>query len=96
MYVYVLAPTGRGRVLQVFTGPRHGDVVVGDLLADGRARGATLMTGRLEPHLYEPLRRRLTSLGVGSRHAVHSAHADVLAALGSPAAVVSRLDGEWW
>jgi len=95
-YVYVLGPTGRGRVLQVFTGLRHADVVVGDLLADGRARGATLMTGRLEPHLFEPLRRRLTSVGFGARHVVHSRHADVLAAHASPAAVVSRLDGEWW
>lgn len=95
-YIYVLRPTGVGRVLQVLAAPRHSEAVVSELLADARSRGAALLSGRLEPHLYEPLRRRHTAIGFAERHVVHSRHSDVLEAHATPPAVVSRLDGEWW
>ncbi len=70
--------------------------MLGDLLADAGARGAALASGRVEPHLHEPLRRRRTSVSFGERHVVHCRYPAVLAVYGTPAAVVSRLDGEWW
>lgn len=95
-YVYVVRPGGAGRVLQVAADARSADAVVGELLGDARRRGCTLLSGRFEPHLYEPLRRRKTAIGVGERHVVYSRAPDVLAALHGESALVTRLDGEWW
>jgi hypothetical protein len=95
-YVYLLRPSGAGRVLQVLADPRGADAVVSELFADARRRGSTLLTGRLEPHLQEPLRRRQTAIGFGERHVVHSTRGDVLAALSGNETLLSRLDGEWW
>jgi hypothetical protein len=95
-YVYLLRPSGAGRVLQVLADPRGADAVVAELFADARRRGATLLTGRVEPQLQEPLRRRLTAIGFGERHVAHSARPDVRAALTGDQALVTRLDGEWW
>jgi len=95
-YVYVLRPSGTGRVLQVLAEPRRADAVVTELFADARRRGAAMLTGRVEPHLQEPLRRRLTAIGFGERHVVHTRRPEVQAALAGDAALLTRLDGEWW
>ena len=95
-FVYVLRPSGAGRVLQVLADARAADAVLGALLADARRRGATLLAGRLEPHLQEALRRRLTALGFGERHVAHARRPEVMAALSGDQGLLTRLDGEWW
>jgi hypothetical protein len=85
----------RSRVIVVSARRREADAVVGDLFEHARAKGAALITGRMEPHLTAPLLRRLCVLGSASRclaHARDPALVDLL--LGGGA--ISRMDGEWW
>jgi hypothetical protein len=87
---------GPARVLQVAARERDADAVVGALVADARERGAMVLTGRMEPQLVEPLRRRWAVLGFEARALLHARTPGVLDAIASGPALLSRLDGEWW
>jgi hypothetical protein len=95
-YVLVHDPAGPGRVLQLGARERDVDAVVGALVADARERGVAVLTGRLEPDLVEPLRRRWAVVGFDARALVHARDPAVLDALAGGPALLSRLDGEWW
>jgi hypothetical protein len=95
-FVYVHDPGGPGRVLQVASRERDTDAVFGALVSDARERGVTVLTGRLEPNLVEPLRKRWAVLGFDARTLVHARDTKVLDALATGPALLTRLDGEWW
>jgi GNAT superfamily N-acetyltransferase len=95
-YVYVRRPSGAGAVLQVAAQGRDVDAVVAALFAGAREDRVVALTGRLEPHLVEPLRRHRCAVGFDARAVVHTNDAEVLTALQTPSSLLSRLDGEWW
>jgi hypothetical protein len=95
-FVYIHDPGGPGRVLQVAARERDTDAVVEALVGDARERGVTVLTGRLEPNLVEPLRRRWAVLGFDARTLVHAKDNDVLEAVSTGPTLLTRLDGEWW
>lgn len=95
-FVYVHDPGGPARVLQVAARERDTDAVVEALISDARGRGATVLTGRIEPNLAEPLRKRWAVLGFDARALVHAKDTSVLEAVTTGPTLLTRLDGEWW
>jgi hypothetical protein len=95
-FVFIHDPGGPGRVLQIAARERDTDAVVEALVGDARERGVTVLTGRLEANLVEPLRRRWAVLGFDARALVHAQDLKVLNALASGPSLLTRLDGEWW
>jgi hypothetical protein len=95
-FVYVHDPGGPARVLQVASRERDTDAVVEAMINDARERNATVVTGRLEPNLVEPLRKRWAVLGFDARTLVHARDNGVLEAVSTGPTLLTRLDGEWW
>jgi hypothetical protein len=95
-FVYVHDPGGPGRVLQIASRERDNDFVVEALVSDARERGVTVLAGRLEPGIAEPLRRRWAVLGFDARTLVHAPDQAVLEAVTTGPSLLTRLDGEWW
>jgi GNAT superfamily N-acetyltransferase len=95
-FVYVHDRGGPARVLQVAARERDTDLVVEALVADARERGVTVLSGRLEPGIAESLRKRWAILGFDARTLVHARDLQVLEAVSTGPALLTRLDGEWW
>ena len=78
---------------------RNADAVVGELVADARRRGTAVISGRLEPHLDDAIRRRPAALSLAQQPIVHARDPKVLAALGPSASLLTEfdlVDCEWW
>ena len=96
-FAYRVRRGSGARMLQIAAAERFADTVFDAFLDDALVRGATFATGRLEPHLLEPVRRWRAVLGPsGGRAVVHARDARVDATLNTPSSQLSRLDGEWW
>ena len=71
--------------------------VLDALLADARERGAVAVQGRVEPHLLERLpERRALFHKSGYLPLIHSPRPELLHAIHSGRALLTRLAGEWW
>jgi hypothetical protein len=95
-YAYVLRPGGTSRVLHVSGPVRDLDAVVGELIEHARAHGGVALTGRMEPHLHAPLRRRAAPLWYARGAVVHSPDPRIAALLASERSLLTRLEGEWY
>jgi hypothetical protein len=96
-YVYYLQRGGISQVLQIAAEERAVGDVVDDLLRDAHAAGAAGVQGRVEPHLREALgQRRSLFHPSGYLSLVHARDPEVLHAVHSGGALLTRLDGEWW
>ncbi len=95
-YAYVLDGHGPARVLHLCAAENEAEAVVGELLAHAKAEGAALVSGRLEPHLVMPLRRRLAVLGFARQPIIHSRDPELLAMLETAGSLLTRLDSEWF
>jgi hypothetical protein len=95
-YAYLRRSGGVSRVLHVSAPPPEADAVVGELVEHARANGTTALTGRFEPHLYEPLRRRLAVLGCAGRPLIHARDPEVRSLLAARSSLLTHLDGEWF
>jgi hypothetical protein len=96
-YVYYLRRGGIGDVLQIVGGGRDVDDVVDNLFQDAWANGAAGLQGRVEAHLRVPLsRRRCAFYGSGSLALIHSREPELLHAIQSGRALLTRMEGEWW
>jgi hypothetical protein len=96
-FVYYHRPGGIAQALGVAgAGDDVGDVLDA-LLADARARGAVAVQGRVEPHLLErlPARRALFHKS-GYLPLIHSRRPELLHAIHSGRALLTRVAGEWW
>jgi hypothetical protein len=96
--LYVCIP-GRGgglRVLHLSGREREIPAVMDELVEHARAQGVRFLFGRLEPHLDAPVRERLAAIGLARRPIVHSRDPELLAALQTDAALLTRLDSEWF
>jgi len=97
-YAYVARPA-LGRVICVAARPREVDAVVAELIADAGRRGVAALSGRFEPHLDEPLRRRFAILGFGQLPIVHARDPELRATLASSRSLLTELDlidTVWW
>jgi hypothetical protein len=96
-FLYYLQPGWRSEVLQIAApGEREFGTVLDHLLAHAHAHGSAAVRGRLEPGLVEPVVRRRCLLWPRGGTLAHARDPDVLCALGSPRALVTRLDGNDW
>ncbi len=97
-YAYI-AGAVVGRVVHLATGVREAEAVIADLVEDARGRGVAVLSGRLEPHLDEPLRRRFAVIGFAQRPMIHARDPELLATLASSKSLLTEIDlvdSEWW
>jgi hypothetical protein len=95
-YAYLARPGGASRVLLLCAPEPQAEAVLGELAEHARARGSAALTGRLEPHLDAPLRRRLAVIGFARRPIIHVRDPEVQAILATTASLLTHLDGEWY
>jgi hypothetical protein len=95
-YVYFLLAGEGCQVVHVAALPRHVGEVLDSLFADVAARGGAGAQGRVEPALLACLAARGAQFRYSARSLVHSSRPDLLAALTSGRAMLTRLEGDWW
>ena len=96
-YIYFLRPGWRSEVLQVAaTIERSLGTVLDHLLAHAYAHGYAALRGRLEPGMLEAVMERRCLLWYRGATVAHARDPSLLAAIESPGALVSRLDGDPW
>jgi hypothetical protein len=96
-YVYNAPPGGIAQVLQITGHDRGIDVVLDHLLHDAWSRGACAIQGRVEAHLLDALASRRCLLHAsGYLTLIHSRDEELLHAIQSGEALLTRLEGEWW
>ena len=96
-YVYLFAPRGVSQVLQVAAADRDVGRVLDHLLYDAWASGTVAVRGRIEPRLLQALSSRRCALRyAGPLALAHSRDVQLLGAIASGRALLTRLDGEWW
>jgi len=95
-FLYHCKPGALAEVLQIASREDCHLDVVEHLSADARAHGALAVVGRLEPGLAEPLANRFCLLFRRKcAMLVHSRFPEILCAIHSGRAFISRLEGEW-
>lgn len=96
-YVCHLRRGGLCRLLQLAATDQGADTVFDQLVYRARQLGAAGLYGRLEPRLFAPVSRHRCLIRPGpGRLLVHSGRPEILHAILSGAALLTRLDGEWW
>jgi hypothetical protein len=95
-YAYLEEDDGSAHVLHVGAARDRADAVLGDLVRHATESGTRVLSGRAEPHLLRPLRRRLAIFGVARQPVIHASDPELAAAAMMPSAQISRLDGEWF
>ena len=96
-FVYYHRRGGIAQALQVAAGGNDVGDVLDALLADARGRRAAAVQGRVEPHLLERLgERRCLLHKSGYLALIHSRRPELLHAIHSGRALLTRMDGEWW
>jgi hypothetical protein len=96
-YVYFLRPGGRSEVLQVAaSGERALGTVLDRLFDHACAHGSAALRGRLEPGMLAALTKRRCLLWYRGASVAHAHDPGVMAAIESPNALISRLDGDPW
>jgi hypothetical protein len=95
-YIYYLRPGGRSEVLQIAAIDREVGRVLDHLLWHARAHGSAALRGRLEPSLVEAIVRRRCLLWHRGGALIHSRDPELLCAVHSDRALMTRLEGEWW
>jgi hypothetical protein len=95
-YVAYLKPGGVGQAIQIAAGPRDIDEVLDHLLYQAWRTGVTVLRGRLEPILFEPVWERHCFLRHSERVLVHSNDATLVGAISAGDSMLTRMEGEWW
>lgn len=97
-FAYLARPTV-ARVIHLGAGANEAEAVTSALVEHARGRGVAALSGRLEPHLDEPMRRRGALLALCGQPLVHSRDPALLAAVCSSASLLTEIDlidSEWW
>jgi len=95
-YVYFLLRDESCQVLQIAAHDRHAGAVLDNLFAHAVAGGGAAVQGRVEAHILAPLAHRGALFRFSARSLVHSRHPELLGAITSGHALLTRLEGEWW
>jgi len=95
-FLYLLEPGGVSDVVQLVARKGAAEPVFQLLLADAWSAGAVMLSGRLEPSMVREMSVRHSYFRqVGPWTLTHAKDPDVLAAILSGSAFLSRLEGEW-
>jgi len=94
-FLYSLEESGESTVLQMAASKRSAEAVLESLLADAWSQGAVVLSGRFDAGFVGPLSSQGCALSQGPWMLVHSKQPDVLDAILSGEAFLSRLEGEW-
>jgi hypothetical protein len=94
-FIYFLERGGESTVVQMAASTRAAEAVLQVLLADAWSQGSVVLSGRFDSGFAGPLSAQGCGLGQGPWMLVHSRQTDVLDAILSGEAFLSRLDGEW-
>ena len=95
--LYYIKPSGVSQVLQVWGKNSHIATVLDHVFYHARRRGSIAVSGRMEPALAEALWQRRCVFGLpGPWFLYHSRQPDILQAIESGDAFLTRLEGEWW
>jgi hypothetical protein len=95
-FLYFLEPGGVSDVVQLLARKGAGDAVFHMLLSDAWSGGAAMLAGRVEPAIVREMSERHCYFRHAGHWALaHSKQPDVLAAILSGNAFLSRLEGEW-
>ncbi len=96
-YIYYLRPGGISQVLQIAAKERDIGDVIDHLIHHASTNGSTALQGRAEPTLVEALsRRRCIFHASGYRVLGYARDPEILHAVDSGKALLSRMDGDWW
>lgn len=96
-YVALMQPGGSVHVLQMAaTGGGDIGAVMEHLLFRAWQSGATVLRGRLEPHLLDSVRRRHCHVRHGARPLVYSRDTNLTDKIISGGGLLTRMDGESW
>jgi hypothetical protein len=96
-YVYLLEPGGLCPVLAVACSEDDAKAVVDSLFEHASSHDAAALVGRVEAHLQEALTQSSALFFASAiRRLVHARDPEMLAAIDSGSALMTRLDGEWW
>jgi hypothetical protein len=82
--------------IQVAANKRAVDVVLDHLFREASRRGASAVRGRLERRLLPALAVRARFLRYTGGALAHSRSAEIMCAVRSSDALLTRMDGEWW
>lgn len=93
-FVAYLPPRGTVQVVQV--AGRAMGLVLDELFRWAAGNGATAVHGRVDPFLYPFLRERGCRFLTDPWTLVHAGDPELVAAVLSGRALLTRLDGEWW
>jgi hypothetical protein len=95
-YIVYLQQGGIGQAIQIAARPRDVGGVVDHLFNHAWRSGVTVLRGRLEPILFEPVWQRHCFLRHTERVLVHSHDATLSAAIIAGDGMLTRMEGEWW
>jgi predicted N-acetyltransferase YhbS len=95
-YAYLRRPDGARRVLHFSASTRDREAVFERLVEDARADGGTVLSGRFEPGLEEPLAARMAVLGLARKPMLHTGDAEIRAVIQTESALITQLDSEWF
>ena len=97
-YLYYMKPSGLAEVIQLVAAAEAMEVVLDSLFFHAKQRGAAAVTGQVDPAFF----RKLSEKSCIFHHAADSwlmlgsRDPEILHAIESGQAFLSRLDGEWW
>jgi hypothetical protein len=96
-YVYYLQRGGLSQVQQIAGDERYVGEILDDLFRDAHELGSAAVQGRVEPHLRAALAERRSLLHrAGYLSLIHSRRDEVVHAVHSGRALLTRMEGEWW
>jgi hypothetical protein len=95
-YLYYLNVDGISQVLQLAALPHTISGVLNHLFHSVWRQGSTAVSGRMEPRYLHELYHRGCRFTCGSAMLVQSKDPDILRALYTGDAFLTRLEGEWW
>jgi hypothetical protein len=95
-YVAYLQPGGPAHVMQIGARDRDVEAVLDHLLHDAQRNGVALLTGQLEPQLFDPLIRRRCLFHPVVTLLIQSQNPELLNAVLAGRSMISRMDGELW
>jgi hypothetical protein len=95
-YIAYLQPRGISQVMQVVAKHRDVDAVLDHLFYDAHRCGSAVLTGQMEPSLFESLTKRRCFLHLSGNFMFHSRNPDIANAILAGQAMITRLEGERW
>jgi hypothetical protein len=95
-YIYFRQPQESCMVLQLAAQSRNAGAVIDNLFAHAVAGGGAAVQGRVEAHILPAVAHRGAMFRFNARSLVHSSDPELLGAITSGHALLSRFEGEWW